>query len=87
LIAIADAFGADWAMRAREAALVYAGRHQDEDAAVILLPDIRDIFNGVGVDRFLRRQRQPTVATACQIRGSGIFHRGAAGRTGEGPGR
>ena len=44
LIAIADAFGADWATRAREAAVIFAGEHQDEDAAVVLLRDIRDIF-------------------------------------------
>ena len=51
LIAIADAFGADWARRAREAAVSWAGQHQDEDAAVVLLGDIRDIFDGRGVDR------------------------------------
>jgi Protein of unknown function (DUF3631) len=51
LIAVADAFGADWATRAREAAVVFAGEHQDEDAAVILLRDIRDIFDGRGADR------------------------------------
>jgi hypothetical protein len=51
LIAIADAFGADWATRAREAAVFLAGRHQDEDAAVVLLRDIRDIFDGRGVAR------------------------------------
>ena len=51
LIAIADAFGADWATRAREAAISWAGQHQDEDAAVVLLRDIRDIFKGLGVDR------------------------------------
>jgi hypothetical protein len=51
LIAIGDAFGADWAMRAREAAVLCAGEHQDEDAAVVLLRDIRDIFDARGVDR------------------------------------
>ena len=51
LIAIADAFGADWAWRGREAAVAFAGEHQDEDVAVILLRDIRDIFDGRGVDR------------------------------------
>jgi hypothetical protein len=50
LIAIADAFGADWATRARDAA-VWAGQHQDEDAAVVLLGNIRDIFDARGVDR------------------------------------
>ena len=39
LIAIADAFGAAWAARAREAAIAFAGEHQDEDAAVVLLRD------------------------------------------------
>jgi hypothetical protein len=51
LIAIADAFGADWARRARDAALLWARQHQDEDAAVILLGHIRDIFDARGVDR------------------------------------
>jgi Protein of unknown function (DUF3631) len=51
LIAVADAFGADWSTRAREAAVVFASEHQDEDAAVILLRDIRDIFDGRGADR------------------------------------
>src|SRR6266705_1610516 len=51
LIAIADAFGAAWAMRAREAAVLWAGQHQDEDAAVVLLRDIRDTFDARGVDR------------------------------------
>jgi hypothetical protein len=51
LIAIADAFGAAWAARAREAAIAFAGEHQDEDAAVVLLRDIRDIFDGRRVDR------------------------------------
>jgi hypothetical protein len=60
LIAIADAFGADWATRAREAAVVFAGAHQDEDAAVVLLRDIRDIFEGRGVDRLASNQSWTT---------------------------
>ena len=51
LIAIADASGADWARRAREAAIFFAGAQQDEDAVVVLLRDIRDIFDDRGVDR------------------------------------
>jgi hypothetical protein len=51
LIAIADRFGADWARRAREVAVLWAGDHQDEDAAVVLLRDIRDIFDARGIDR------------------------------------
>ena len=50
LIAIADAFGADWARRAREAALSWAGQHHEEDAAVVLLGDIRDIFDRLGLE-------------------------------------
>jgi Protein of unknown function (DUF3631) len=51
LIAIADGFGADWPMRARQAALALAGEHWDEDAAIILLCDVREMFDGGGVDR------------------------------------
>jgi hypothetical protein len=51
LISIADAFGAGWATRARQAAVVFAGEHQDEDAAVVLLHDIRNIFDERRVDR------------------------------------
>ena len=51
LIAIADALGADWARRAREAALSWAGQHHEEDAAVVLLGDIRDIFDRLGLER------------------------------------
>jgi len=51
LIAIADAFGVDWATRAREAAIIFAAEYQDEDAAVVLLRDIRGIFDERGVDR------------------------------------
>jgi hypothetical protein len=55
LIAIADAFGSHWARRAREAAILWAGEHHDEDAAVVLLRDIRDIFEERGVDRLPSR--------------------------------
>jgi hypothetical protein len=51
LIAIADAFGADWAMRAREAALSWTGQHHEEDAAVVPLGDIRDIFDRLRLER------------------------------------
>jgi len=51
LIAIADEFGADWATRAREAAGDFAGKYEDEDAAVVLLRDIRDMFEERHVDR------------------------------------
>ena len=38
-------------MRARAAAVFFASQHQDEDAVVVLLGDIRDIFDVRGVDR------------------------------------
>ena len=38
-------------MRAREAAVFIASQQQDEDATVVLLGDIRDIFDGRRVDR------------------------------------
>jgi len=51
LIAIADYFGPTWAKIAREAAITFANTFHDEDAGVILLSDIRDIFNRTGADR------------------------------------
>jgi len=45
LLSIADAFGSEWGKRAREAAVAMSKTHQDEDFAVLLLSDIRDIFN------------------------------------------
>jgi putative DNA primase/helicase len=51
LIAIADTFGPEWSRRARDAAIAFAGAHQDEDAGVLLLHDIRCIFDQRRVDR------------------------------------
>jgi hypothetical protein len=51
LISIADCFGPTWARLARETAETFARSHHDEDAGVILLADIRTIFNQTGVDR------------------------------------
>jgi hypothetical protein len=51
LIAIADSFGPEWGRLAREAAVAFAQAYQDEDAAVLLLHDIRNIFDACGVDR------------------------------------
>jgi hypothetical protein len=44
LLSIADACSRAWGTAAREAALAL-GKHQDEDLAVLLLSDIRDIFD------------------------------------------
>ena len=51
LISIADSFGPAWGAKAREAAVHFSQTHRDEDAAVILLNDIRDVFNRLNVDR------------------------------------
>jgi hypothetical protein len=52
LISIADACGPEWGELARAAALEFASGYHDEDAGVILLDNIRDIFDAlVGVDR------------------------------------
>ena len=51
LIAIADSFGPAWAQAAREAAITFARTYHDEDAGVVLLSDIRDIFNQTAADR------------------------------------
>jgi hypothetical protein len=51
LIAIADSFGPDWAAAAREAAVTIKRGYHHEDCGVVLLGDIRDIFNALGADR------------------------------------
>ena len=49
LIAIADAFGADWGKCARAAAVALSA-HQEEDFGVRLLSDVRTIFETTAVD-------------------------------------
>src|SRR5262249_4661294 len=51
LISIADCFGPAWGKIARETAVRFAHAYHDEDAGVILLSDIRDIFNRTATDR------------------------------------
>jgi hypothetical protein len=51
LLAIADACGEDWGAAARKAAVAMSSGHQDEDAAVMLLGDIRQIFDERRIDR------------------------------------
>ena len=53
LIGTADCFGPTWARLAREAAVTFAHTYHDEDAGVILLSDIRDIFNRTTADRMV----------------------------------
>src|SRR5262245_2430728 len=45
LIAIADCFGANWAAAARDAAIAIHRDYRDEDMGVVLLSDIRGVFN------------------------------------------
>jgi Protein of unknown function (DUF3631) len=51
LVGIADAFGLHWGKAAREAAIALTRGHHEEDPAVLLLHDIRDVFDLRGVDR------------------------------------
>jgi uncharacterized protein DUF3631 len=51
LISIADACGPGWGALAREAAVAFAKGRRDEDIIVILLRDIREVFDATGADR------------------------------------
>jgi hypothetical protein len=51
LISIADSFGPAWGELARKTAVTFARAHHDEDAGVILLSDIRNIFDRTRADR------------------------------------
>jgi hypothetical protein len=51
LVGIADACSEDWGAAARKAAVAMSSGYHDEDAAVMLLGDIRQIFDERGVDR------------------------------------
>jgi hypothetical protein len=51
LIAIADSFGSEWGRIARAAAVIFAGDRREEDVAIVLLRDIREVFDARGVDR------------------------------------
>jgi len=55
LISIADSFGADWGKLARDAAITFSRGHRDEDIGVVLLNDIRSVFNARCVDRIWSR--------------------------------
>ena len=51
LISIADSMGPRWGKAAREAAVILAHIYHDEDAGVVLLSDVRDIFDRAAADR------------------------------------
>jgi hypothetical protein len=51
LISIADSFGPAWGKIARETAIAFTHAYHDEDAGVVLLADIRTIFNRTTADR------------------------------------
>jgi hypothetical protein len=51
LIAIADACSEAWGTSVREAAIAFAKEQADEDAVVLLLQDILEVFDTRGVDR------------------------------------
>jgi hypothetical protein len=50
LIAVADAAGGDWPERARAAAVALTGARSDDDKGVMLLRDIRRVFDESGED-------------------------------------
>ena len=54
LISIADSLG--WGEKAREAMLAFAGEYQDADPKILLLGDIRKVFDLHGVDCLLTKQ-------------------------------
>jgi putative DNA primase/helicase len=58
LLAIADAAGGDWPRRAREVAVELSGGRSEVDnsAAVLLLSDIRDVFDSMRRDRLLTKE-------------------------------
>ena len=56
LISIADSFGEAWGEKARDAAITFASVYHDEDAAVILLNDLREIFGRTNCDRAASQQ-------------------------------
>ena len=57
LLAIADAVGGDWPQRARAAALALGGAEEvDESAQILLLSDLRDLFQERGVDRLFSEE-------------------------------
>ncbi|HEX2257940.1 MAG TPA: DUF3631 domain-containing protein [Afifellaceae bacterium] len=56
LIAIADAARGNWPQRARQAAESLTCADSSETAAIMLLADIRDIFNGRSTDRLSSKE-------------------------------
>ena len=52
LIAVADSFGRTWSKRARQAAVHFSRAYHDEDLSVILLNDIRCVFDSRGATKF-----------------------------------
>jgi Protein of unknown function (DUF3631) len=52
LISIADSFGEQWGTLAREAAVAFLDGYS-EDILVILLRDVREVFDATGADRLL----------------------------------
>ena len=56
LLAVADLFGEEWSKRARDAAVIFAHSFADEDIAVLLLSDIRDVFDRLRIDRIASTQ-------------------------------
>jgi hypothetical protein len=56
LISVADSFGPAWGKAAREAAITFNRGYRDEDVGVLLLADIRTIFDATRADRIASEQ-------------------------------
>jgi hypothetical protein len=77
LIALANWFGSAWGERARAAAVAFkTGR--DEDTGILLLEDIKEIFNTRGVDRI---KSQDLVDALREMEGAGWDEFGGHGLT------
>jgi putative DNA primase/helicase len=66
LISIGDASGPEWSKRVRITAVEMSRAYRDEDSAVLLLSDIRKIFDQKGVDRI---SSQALVAALLELEG------------------
>jgi hypothetical protein len=83
LISIADACGPAWGALAREAAIAFAQDHREEDIVVVLLRDIREVFDTRGADRItgkalliaLRELEDAGWSEFSGVKGDGLSHK------------
>jgi Protein of unknown function (DUF3631) len=56
LVCVADSFGKAWGRKTRAVAAAYKRNYSDDDLRVILLTDIRTLFNQLNADRITSKQ-------------------------------